>query len=155
MLYQENGPFKCGIIADDCGLGKSLLFMSLVVYQSDEANWHFKFGYRLTLIVAPCVILQEWIHDYEIFFSIALKRRHYFGLKFDQSNSYAAIILLFDPFKAKWQLLREFSLNDLESARAIVLIIYSTFYYYNLMSQRLPNEAKEAKAGGEKYDECK
>ncbi|KAI9882134.1 MAG: hypothetical protein M1823_006119 [Watsoniomyces obsoletus] len=143
MKNQERSDFKCGIIADDCGLGKTITSLSLIVRQDDEVNHDPIFGYRPTLVVAPRPIVMEWLNDHERFFGRHVQVRLLMGSPTDKKNPWAGITLPTDPFAARERIAREFHSKYATSARVIILTTYGTYHKRCLMSHYTRDEQVE------------
>ncbi|KOC18551.1 putative helicase [Aspergillus flavus AF70] len=58
MLQQERSPIRGGILADDCGLGKTLTTLAFI-YKASFLPLVGKF-YKPTLILAPAGVVSTW-----------------------------------------------------------------------------------------------
>lgn len=58
MVEQEDGPVRGGILADDCGLGKTVLALALIHFAARRGR---ALPYRPTVVVVSPGIVDTWI----------------------------------------------------------------------------------------------
>jgi hypothetical protein len=76
MLQQELTSAKGGILADDCGLRKTVACLSLVVKATQVAT-----TFRPTLILAPSHVLMGWVDEIHRSFTDLLNLHFYYSSK--------------------------------------------------------------------------
>ncbi|OOQ89168.1 hypothetical protein PEBR_10898 [Penicillium brasilianum] len=89
MMAQESTRIHGGILADACGLGKTLSALCLVYFAAmklqAEADERTKF--RPTLIVVPASVLLQWVDQIDGFFKHKLKVMIFWGSSEHTSDS--------------------------------------------------------------------
>ncbi|KAJ5409164.1 uncharacterized protein N7487_003523 [Penicillium crustosum] len=91
MLQQEASPLHGGILADACGLGKTLTALTLI-YQA--ALVQPRPPYRPTLILVPSALIDTWLLEIERHFGDALTVRLFYGAKTRTGDSERKLMLL-------------------------------------------------------------
>jgi hypothetical protein len=87
LLHQLENPLRGGILADGCGLGKTLTSLCLVHYsieRSVKKNPQADFG--ATLIVVPAKVILQWVSQIEQYFGGLFKIWIFWGTSEHISN---------------------------------------------------------------------
>jgi SNF2 family DNA or RNA helicase len=127
-IRQEASEIRGGIIADDCGLGKTVTLLSVVLLQKDIENWHVNYGYRPTLVIAPKQVIGVWAADMEKYFpSLQLRvMRGNSSTREGVIDTFSGSMLSSNPFEARREILRDFPPH----------LAYEVFHRRNLLSYR-------------------
>lgn len=79
MADMENSPVRGGLLAAECGSGKTAIILLLILithYRLTDAKSEEHFA---TLIVCPSSVIEVWYADYVKFFGKALNCRIFYG----------------------------------------------------------------------------
>ncbi|KAF7921711.1 uncharacterized protein EAE98_008558 [Botrytis deweyae] len=121
MAIQEDSPIRGGIVANECGLGKTLEIYGLIHEQSLTAiKQHRESGpqvgvkkkkYKPTLVLVPSAVIGVHLKDSDLFQS-ELQVYLYYGS--ERKNGLQAF-------------LQDLDFNDPETTRIVILSTYTTF----------------------------
>jgi SNF2 family DNA or RNA helicase len=72
ILQQEDGPIGGGLVADDCGVGKTVSTLTAIKVAADRDKARAHAGeaitFRPTLILAPSIVVDVWFAECQPFF---------------------------------------------------------------------------------------
>jgi SNF2 family DNA or RNA helicase len=84
-FLQETLPIRGGMIADDCGTGKTIILLTVVLERARAARRDHSNGatgpWKPTLVVAPPHVVDVWIDEVNQFFSSELQVFRYYETK--------------------------------------------------------------------------
>ena len=123
MLQQEASPLHGGILADACGLGKTLTALTLI-YQA--ALVQPRPPYRPTLILVPSALIDTWLLEIERHFGDALTVRLFYGAKTRTGDSERKLMLL-ESLGEVQAFLGRCPPHQTSSARTVILSSYNTW----------------------------
>ncbi|RDW89931.1 uncharacterized protein DSM5745_01706 [Aspergillus mulundensis] len=121
MLAQEKGNFRSGILADACGLGKTLTLLSFLYISS---KGHSAPPYRPTLIVVPAGSIETWFSEIRARFKHGLKLKIFYDSKGKAPHAKKSFTVDNNKFR-EW--LTGLDSNDEKTGRTIVLTSYLTW----------------------------
>lgn len=75
----EDTFFGGGILASECGSGKTLVMLLLILMVHRKLKAENSVNHYATLIVVPSAVIDVWWQDYSKFFSNALTCRIFYG----------------------------------------------------------------------------
>lgn len=83
MQLQEDGPFGGGVLANDCGSGKTLTTLNLIAESTDRQTRDDgdDAKYAPTLIICPAPSIDVWYKDWSTFFSDDITFYQFYGNK--------------------------------------------------------------------------
>ena len=123
MLEQEASPLHGGILADACGLGKTLTALTLI-YQA--ALVQSRPPYRPTLVLVPSALIDTWLLEIERHFGDALTVRLFYGAKSRTGDSERKLMLLESLGEVR-KFLGRCPADQASSARTVILSSYNTW----------------------------
>ena len=123
ILRQESSPIGGGIVADDCGLGKTIQMLAAITY--DATRHAADHQHRPTLIIVPPGVLDTWVQEWRRYFSNVLTL-HLFHGSSEQSRSTVrqGLILNQQGFTAK---MRSLDPADPKTSATVILTTYPTW----------------------------
>lgn len=88
MVDQEYRPIKGGILADACGLGKTLMGVGLVYYHTRLQVLAQVEGYTFkpSLLVVPAGLIDTWESEILKFFGDCITLKIFYGSRTSQGN---------------------------------------------------------------------
>ncbi|OQD80065.1 hypothetical protein PENSOL_c279G03716, partial [Penicillium solitum] len=123
MLQQEASPLHGGILADACGLGKTLTALTLI---HQAALVQSRPPYRPTLILVPSALIDTWLLEIERHFGDALTVRLFYGAKSRTGDSERKLMLL-ESLGEVQAFLGRCPTDQASSARTVILSSYNTW----------------------------
>jgi SNF2 family DNA or RNA helicase len=72
MFHQENSPIGGGVVADDCGLGKTIQTLAFIVMKALLLPPNFA-EHQPTLLAMPSAIIDTWLQEHSRYFSGSLR----------------------------------------------------------------------------------
>jgi SNF2 family DNA or RNA helicase len=83
MKEQEAGPIKGGLLALDCGMGKTISTLMHITKQAEQVEAQVQAGKavdcRATLVLCPNSIVDVWYKEWRTFFQNVLYFRQFYG----------------------------------------------------------------------------
>ncbi len=80
MQDQESTPIHGGIVANDCGTGKTLTCWGLIYAQAMAAKEDISIDeYQCTLIICPAPLVSQWIECAHYFYPGKFKISQFYG----------------------------------------------------------------------------
>lgn len=90
-LKQESLPIRGGIIADDCGTGKTIIMLTTILHSARRARVQASQGgtgpWKPTIVIAPPHVVDVWIEEVVRFFSSELTIWRFYETKDRVTNS--------------------------------------------------------------------
>jgi len=90
-MRQENLPIRGGMIADDCGTGKTIIMLTVILEQYRRAQLdHTRGGkgpWKPTLVIAPPHVVDVWFQEVQRFFSSELEIWRFYETKDKVTNA--------------------------------------------------------------------
>lgn len=131
MLEQEDSPVKGGILADDCGLGKTITALALILCAANRAAHRAvqnppQPAFQPTLILCPAILLPTWLDELDAHFHGALHVLLFHGSS-KHSGSVQKKAITVDTLDELQRRLAELDPNDPATARTVVLSTYGTW----------------------------
>ena len=127
-----------GIVADDCGLGKTIQMLAAITYDATrhESDHH----HRPTLIIVPPGVLDTWVQEWIRYFSNVLSLYLFHGSS-EQSRSTVrqGLIINEKGFATK---IRGLDPSDAKTSATIILTTYPTWANRSVV-RRVINGAEE------------
>ncbi|PYV87779.1 MAG: hypothetical protein DMG90_16790 [Acidobacteria bacterium] len=151
MGLQETGPLKGGVLALDCGLGKtitSLIHIAKQAEQAEQAEARVRLGSgtadcRPTLILCPNSIVDVWFKEWRSYFRGVLHFRQFYGSELDDlAVSRKELILPRKAEAARKELLQKFPPNTPSTARLVVVCSYETWASRTLRASTTDEERR-------------
>lgn len=81
MFSQESEPIRGGIVADACGMGKTLMALTLIFLDAKRRSEDPNAIFRPNLIVVPSMIFHVWFDEIKSRFGDAIKLHLFYGWK--------------------------------------------------------------------------
>lgn len=123
MLQQEASPLRGGILADACGLGKTLTALTLV---HQAALVQSQPPYRPSLILVPSALIDTWLLEIDRHFGDALTVRLFYSTKSRTGDSERKLVML-ESLDELNTFLGCCPTDQVSSARTVVLSSYNTW----------------------------
>jgi SNF2-related domain len=147
MATQEKGPLKGGILALDCGLGKTITSLMHIAKQAEQVEALSRLGFqadcRPTLILCPNSIVDVWYKEWRSFFQGVLHFRQFYGTDLDDlSIARKELILPRKAESARKELLAKFPLLQPKTSRLIVVCSYETWAARTLRASTTEEERR-------------
>jgi hypothetical protein len=132
MAQQEVGPIKGGILALDCGLGKTITSLIHVAKRAEYVDSQAQLGHlqdcRPTLILCPGSIVDVWYKEWRTFFQGVLYFKQFYGSELDDlSIARKELVLPRKAETARKELLTKFPPQQPRTARLVVVCSYETW----------------------------
>jgi len=90
-MSQENLPIRGGMIADDCGTGKTIIMLTVILEQYRKAQFDYTQGakgpWKPTLVIAPPHVVDVWFQEVQRFFSSELEIWRFYETKDKVTNA--------------------------------------------------------------------
>jgi hypothetical protein len=90
-IRQENLPIRGGMIADDCGTGKTVIMLTVILEQYRTARIAHAQGakgpWKPTLVIAPPHVVDVWFQEVQRFFSSELEIWRFYETKDKVTNA--------------------------------------------------------------------
>jgi len=90
-IRQENLPIRGGMIADDCGTGKTVIMLTVILEQYRTALVDHAQGgtgpWKPTLVIAPPHVVDVWFQEVQRFFSSELEIWRFYETKDKVTNA--------------------------------------------------------------------
>ncbi|KAL4982726.1 P-loop containing nucleoside triphosphate hydrolase protein [Aspergillus falconensis] len=142
MRDQERGPIKGGILADDCGLGKTRQGCGLVwartrTRESSDAR------FKPTLVVAPGGVLPVWIRELRITWGGQLTFRIYYRSR-AATTDLAIKALTLEPDELA-PYVKGLDARDPATAKTLILTSYET---WSIRTTKEANSSEQTVAAG-------
>jgi SNF2 family DNA or RNA helicase len=146
ILQQEQGLIGGGVVADDCGVGKTVSALTAIKVDADRAKAKAASGekvtFRPTLILAPSIVVDVWFTECQQFFPDLLMYR-YFETKTKVSNlTLRERVLPSNPDHLRRWLETECPSDDPATGYKIVVSSYSTWWQRTLKQQTTAGSGK-------------
>ena len=146
MLDNEDSFIRGGIVADDCGLGKTILTLAMVYFKAKRMLAQQEEGelveFKPTLIVCPSPVIDVWFKEWEKLFKNFLHLRQFHGIKQSQNINRQQYIVGSAHRHLAQLIVNEFPPSDPESAKLVVLTSYGTWHSRTLKS--MPKQELDA-----------
>lgn len=133
MQSNEDSHVGGGIIADDCGLGKTALALSHIylswkeqVRLSEQPGSTVEF--RPTLILCPATVVNVWHSEWDAHFSSKLDYLQYYGHKQQYDATREPYILPSNTRDLIEMLTKDYPPNKPRSGKLIIVTSYTTWY---------------------------
>jgi SNF2 family DNA or RNA helicase len=81
MFTQESEPIRGGIVADACGMGKTLMALTLIFLDAKRRSENPNAIFRPNLIVFPSMIFHVWFDEIKSRFGNAIELHLFYGWK--------------------------------------------------------------------------
>ena len=131
-LQQERLPIKGGMIADDCGTGKTIIMLAVILEQYRQALRNKAEGsmgpWKPTLIIVPPHVVDVWFQEVQRFFSTELDIWRFYESKQKVTNAAmkARTLPTSDKGLVTW-LAENCKPEDPHTAAKIIITAYETF----------------------------
>ncbi|KAL4981348.1 P-loop containing nucleoside triphosphate hydrolase protein [Aspergillus falconensis] len=125
MLKQEAGPVKGGILADGCGLGKTLQALTLIASAAKQLGKDAQ-PYRPTLILCPAGLVDTWFLEISTRFGTLLPVR-IFHRDREHTSDERRKELVINTVDELNRFCSQLKADDLDTAKTIILSSYSTW----------------------------
>lgn len=149
MMAQEGGPIGGGLVADDCGVGKTILIFLHLVFQAQRREREYQqdpksTDCRPTLILCPNNLLAVWVQEWSRFFSGVLNLRVYYGVEKDANDTtYRNLMLPRGARELRREIKRKWGRSSVQGARTVILSAYDTFAQRTLTTRSGWKEEKD------------
>ena len=147
MKEQEAGSIKGGLLALDCGLGKTISTLMHITKQAEQVEAQAQAGKavdcRATLVVCPNSIVDVWYKEWRTFFQDVLYFRQFYGSATDDLDIARKEITLPSNAKtARKEILKAFPPTSPKTARLIVVCSYETWGKRTLLTSTVGEERR-------------
>lgn len=146
ILGQEQDVIGGGIVADDCGVGKTVTTLTAILAAARrlESTAAAATTFQPTLILAPSIVVDVWFAECQQFFP-DLTMFRYFETRHKVSNlTLRERVLPPAPAALRQWLADECPSNDPATARKIVVSSYTTWWQRTLIEQAAGRPGKSS-----------
>ena len=158
MMRQEASVLGGGVVADDCGVGKTVLTLALIYQQwlalVKRADAGEEVEFRPTLVLSPTPVIDVWFQEWSSLFQGRLKYLQFQGSKSAHDIDRQGFITETKAAELRERLNAEYPPSNRDAGRLIILSSYSTWHRRTLRDMPVQTfnqlRAEIAKARAEK-----